>query len=285
MKKAEVPDTYLVEYDGLTDDWISTSALAMLMRCGMAFYFKYILRQREPISVRMTAGSGAHKGREVNLTQKMESEENLPIDEVKDATRDDVIMRFDRNEYVATKEFEGKSKIHARDIAKDLAVEFVAEDYNAFQREIIPASVEESIAIKYEGISRAIVGKTDVREHDHSIVDLKTGKQAFGQSKADKSMALSTYGLLNLVQYGVLPPVYRIHSVSKGKTQAKANLYETTRTMEDVQRQLMRFVAGVKAIEAGNFIPCDSSEWICSPEYCGFYHTCPYGAGEIKVGE
>ena len=281
MKKTSVPDAYLVEYDGLTDDWISTSALSMLMMCGMAFYYKYILRWHEPISVRMTAGSGAHKGREVNLKQKIDSEEDMAIDDVRDAARDDVEDRFDRSEYVATSEFEGKSKQHACDIAKDLAVEFVSEDYRSFQTEIRPLTVEESIAVKYEGVDRAIVGRTDLREENHIIDDLKTSKSAFGQSKTDNSMGLSTYGLLTLVEYDVLPPKYRIHNVSQSKTGCKSNLYETTRSMEDIQRQLMRFVAGIKAIEAGNFIPCNPEHWKCSREYCGFFQRCPFGSGAI----
>jgi len=281
-EKATIPDSYTAEYDGFADDWISTSALSALMMCGMSFYYKYILRWREPISVRMCAGSGAHKGREINLQQKITSLEDVPLDVVTDATRDDVVGRFEKNDYCATKEFEGKSKSHARDIATDLAVEFVTKDYSAFQVDLTPASVEESIAVQFEGLPRVIVGKIDLREEDCSIVDLKTGKQAFGQSKTDNSMALSTYGLLTLAEHGVLPPNYRIQNVSRGKTGCKANLYETERTMEDIRRQLMRFTAGMKAIEAGNFVPCDSGHWKCSPGFCGFYSRCPYGCGDIS---
>ena len=89
MKKAEVPNAYMAEYDGFEKEWISTSALSCLMMCGIRFYYKYILREREPINIRMTSGSGTHKGREINLSQKIETQENLKLDEVKDATRDD----------------------------------------------------------------------------------------------------------------------------------------------------------------------------------------------------
>ena len=72
--KAQVPDSYMQGYDGFEKEWLSCSALALLQMCGKAFEFKYIDRIREPVSIRMVAGSAAHKGREHNLVQKVTSE-------------------------------------------------------------------------------------------------------------------------------------------------------------------------------------------------------------------
>jgi hypothetical protein len=282
MKKTAIPDTYLADYDGLADGWISTSQLATLMMCGFAFFCKYILRLPEPISVRMTAGTGTHGGREMNLRQKIESGEDVSLVDVQDATRDLVEERFENNDYCETAEFEGKSKAHACDITKDMAIEFVTEDYNAFQIDCIPAGVEESIAVQYADLNRIIVGKIDVRNQDCSIIDLKTSKSAYGQAKTNKGMGLTTYGMLTLVEHGVLPPKYSIHNISRGKTGCKPHLYETTRTLEDIERQLMRFAAGIKVIEAGNFLPCNPEHWKCSPEMCGYHSQCLYGSGKIN---
>jgi len=70
----KVPDAYMLEYDGFERDWLSCSALSLLQMCGHAFKMKYIDRGREPISVRMSAGSATHKARETNLKQKIETE-------------------------------------------------------------------------------------------------------------------------------------------------------------------------------------------------------------------
>ena len=281
MKKAEVPNAYMAEYDGFEKEWISTSALSCLMMCGIRFYYKYILREREPINIRMTSGSGTHKGREINLSQKIETQENLKLDEVKDATRDDVRKRFDSNDFSAETEFEGKSKKQAVDISTDLAVELVTKDFEVFQEDMMPIAVEESMAIQYEELDRLIVGKIDVREDNYKITDLKTSKRAYGQAKADDSMGLSTYGLLCLVEHGQMPMEYEVQNVVRGSKACKTEVYTTRRTREQLERQLLRFKAGIIAVKAGNFVPANPENWICSPTWCGYYQECTFGGARL----
>lgn len=280
-----VPDAYMANYDGFEQEWISTSALETLFMCGLAFWYKYVDRTGEPVRVRQCAGIGTHFGREYNLRQKLDTEMDLPMVEVTDAARDKVQSLFGDHDWSPSPEFAGKSKPHARGICTDMAVELTAEDYGAFQVDLKPAGVEETMAVQYPGLSRLIVGKVDVRLPTNAIIDLKTGKRAYGQSRTDESMSLSTYGLLTLVTQGILPPSFLIHNVVRSKTGCRTDVYETTRTKEDLQRQLERFAAGIRAIEAGNFCPCSCEHWKCCPEWCGFFYRCKYGGAELKVGE
>jgi hypothetical protein len=282
MNKATVPDAYLKNYDAFNKEYISTSMLSLLMKCGVAFKLKYIDRWHECIRIRQTAGTGAHKARKVNLAQKILTHENLKVDLVTDAARDEAKERFENNEYIPSKEFEGKSKGAAAGIATDMAVELAQKDYEVFQEDLQPVGVEESMAVEYPGLSRVIVGRLDVREPENVINDFKTGKRAYGQSKVDDSMQLSTYGMLHLAEFGAVPENYRVQNVvhtEKGGT--RTNEYETMRTKEALQRQLMRFAAACRAIDAGNFIPADQSQWWCSKDFCGFYDRCKFGGGKI----
>ena len=280
IESAKAPDEYMSNYDGFREDWISTSALSLLMMCGQAFKFKYIDKIKEAIGVRQTSGSGAHKGREVNLSQKIESHEDLAVAEVQDATRDYVTEQFDSHDVQVEQDFAGKNKDQAKAICVDLATEFAAKDREVFQPEIQPAAVEESMAIRFPGLPRIVVGKLDVRLEDGTIRDLKTGKRAFGQSKADDSMGLTTYGMLKRADTGVAPPEYLIDNVSAGAKGCKTNIYSTTRTEVQLQQQLMRFVQWSKVIDAGLFGPCDPSHWKCGPAFCGFYDRCKFGGGK-----
>ena len=67
----------------------------------------------------------------------------------------------------------------------------------------------------------------------------------------------------------------------RGKTGAKHNIYHTTRTETDLRRQLARFAAACELINTGVFMPCNSEEWCCSPDWCQFFNMCPYGGGRI----
>lgn len=283
IKKAAVPDDYLAGYDGFKKDWISTSALSTLMGCGINFYNRYVLRLPEPSTIRRSVGVAAHKGRERNLTQKVDSKVDCPLDEVTDATRDAVEREFDMNEVQVEKEFDGLSKLDAKGLAIDIGTEIATLDRTIFHPQISPTSVEKSYAVEYSGLSRTIVGKIDVNEDIDGlsvISDFKSGGKAYGQARVDSSMQISTYGLLKLATTGKLVDEYRIHNVTKGKTAAKTNFYTTTRTLPDLQQQLDRFAAWLKIADAGDFAPADPTSWKCSEDYCGYWRICKFGGNK-----
>jgi len=276
----KVPDEYLAQYDGIGDMWLSTSALSLLMMCGVAFEDRYIKRKPQTTNIRMAVGSATHKGREVNLKQKVGSDEDMDLEAVQDATRDAANKIFETTEFRAEKEFEGKSKETSRGIAIDKSVSFVSRDYEDFQVDIAPEAVEEALAVRYEGLDRIICGKVDLRTTGGTIVDLKTGKRAKGQAWCDTSQALSTYGMLHLCTFGDSPERYIIHNIVDGKAGCKSVQYETTRTEGELKRQLRRFVRAAEVIEKGIFLPCNPEHWFCSEEWCSSWAECPFRSGQ-----
>jgi hypothetical protein len=61
-------------------------------------------------------------------------------------------------------------------------------------------------------------------------------------------------------------------------------VYQTERSDEDYRQLLMRVDAVTAAIEAGVFLPTTPDNWRCSPKFCGYYDTCPYGRRKRVVG-
>jgi len=279
-EKMDVPDEYSAEYDNIvTEDWISNSALSLVMTCGYAFHYKYILRRPEARGIRPTAGSGAHKGREVNLKQKIVSGADMELDGVTDASRDYVHKVFDEHPIQPDTEFEGKGKSQLRDIATDLSVQIAVLDYNQFQCEIRPKLVEHRMAVKFPGMSRTIVGMCDNVEENDDIRDLKSSKRSWGQKKADDAAGPTTYGIMRFAETGKLPENYYIDNVvASGKSPAKANALVTVRTRAQLEQHLQRFIQWNKVIDAGLGGPCDPEHWKCSRQFCGFYNECPFGA-------
>jgi len=121
-QQRQVPDEYLRGYDIYREEWISTSSLSLLMMCGVAWKKRYIDRLHEPTNVRLTAGCACHKGREVNLKQKIESHEDLAEEDVTDAARDLANSNFDDKEVNPENEFKDKPKSEVRGIAVDMSV-------------------------------------------------------------------------------------------------------------------------------------------------------------------
>lgn len=281
VTQAEVPDAYLGNYDGFEKLWISNSAMSTFMECGMQGKFRYIDKIPGTTNVRLTTGCATHRARQVNLKQKIESGEDLPTGECTDAARDDVNNSFNASEVRVEKEWDGKSVEDARGIAVDLAVEMAQMDREVFLPEIHPTAVEETIAVSFPGLSRIVVGKFDVREEglDDVIRDLKTGKQAFGQSKVDDDSGLTTYGLLLKATTGKRPDKYMIDNVvAKSGKPAKTNAYITLRSERQLQQQLARFALCLDNISKGAFMCCNPNHWLCSADWCQFHHICPYKA-------
>jgi len=281
LTTTETPDAYLAQYDGFEEQWLSTSALSCLMSCGVCFQKKYIERQPECVHVRQCAGLGAHKGRQVNLTSRVDEEEYLPVAEVLDAARDDVNHRMTTSDYAETSEFEGMGADQARGVAVDFAVEMAETDYHEFQLSLVPEAVELSIAVRFPGLSRVIVGTVDDLMPDKGIVDLKTGKRAYGEARAKNGMGLTTYGMLVFAKYGIVPPYYEIQNVVRAKTKCTTNVYQVSKTKEELERQLRRFLRACEVIDSGMFIPCNPEDWKCSPEWCAYWQTCEFGGGRL----
>jgi hypothetical protein len=284
VEQDTVPDNYTAEYDNIvTDEWISNSALSLLMSCGYAFHYKYILRLPEARGIRSTAGSGSHKGREVNLKQKIDSGVDLSVSEVCDAARDYVHKAFDENPIQPDDEFEGKPKSQLRDIATDFAVEIAVVDLEEFQPVIEPKLVEHRMAVKFPGMSRTLVGMCDNVEMNDDVRDLKSSKRAWGQKKADDAAGMTTYGIMRYAETGKLPGNYFIDNVvASGKKPARSNALVTVRTKAQLEQHLERFIQWDKVINAGVFGPCDPEAWRCSKAYCGFYMHCPFGDEKHK---
>jgi hypothetical protein len=279
VESNDVPDTYSAEYDNLVGEgWISNSALSLCMTCGEAFHRKYILRIPEARGIRSTAGSGAHKGREVNLKQKIESEVDMPVDLIQDAARDYVHKVFDENPILPDSEFEGKSKQDLRGITSDFAVEIAMVDALEFQPVIQPKLVEHRMAIKFPGMSRTLVGMCDNVEINDDIRDLKSSTRKWGQQKADEATGMTTYGIMRYAETGKLPENYYVDNVvASGKTPAKHNALVTSRSKAQLEQHLFRFIQWGKVIDSGLFGPCDPTHWKCSKSYCGYFMGCPYG--------
>ena len=283
LSTANVPDDYASNYDEFRKDWISTSMLSTYIMCGLRFKYTYIDKLSGFKGMRATMGSAVHKAREVDLTNKMDTEQDMNVEELQDVARDYVCETFESSEVETGKEFEGETKESARGIAVDMSVTMAQKDREDFLPIILPVAVEETMAISFPNLSRIVVGKLDVREsHDGDIIrDLKTGKRAFGQAKTDSGMGLTTYGMLFLATHGKLPDGYKIDNViNSGKRPCKTELYATERSQAQIERQLGRFVSVCDGIDKGVFMPANPVDWWCSKDWCSHHHICPFAERE-----
>ena len=70
----------------LPREHISVSQINMYLHCPASYYYRYVMDLVIPPKVALTRGTAVHSGIEFNYTQKMETEKDLPLEEVKEYT-------------------------------------------------------------------------------------------------------------------------------------------------------------------------------------------------------
>ncbi len=258
------------------------SHLSMYWRCPRQFFYRYIEGEKRPPGIALLVGSGTHESIDINLSHKKETGEPAEKERVKAAARDTVRQSFDSGEYQLTEEeLEEGDAQHWQDQCVDQAVNLSEFHYDEVAPKIEPTSVERYWTVDLDGYPFYLAGTIDC-EIGSDIWDWKTKSRSPGQSGADNSGQLTLYAL---ARHAAGLPVDKqyLGCLMKYKRGPDFKMFETSRSLHDMKTFLRRIVSVYQNIEAGSFPPCDPGDWMCSPEYCGYYHECPYGDGRKTV--
>lgn len=251
------------------------SDLNSLMMCPHRYSLQKLLGPRKPGSP-LIVGSGTHDAIEINFISKIETGILLPLSDVKDAARDGVVARVDREGLKLDKEeaFWGRKVTIGK--MKDLAISLAALHHIEAAPNIDPISVERKWEIDVIGTPHTLAGRIDIEE-EFGIRDTKTIKMSPTQKKADNSDQLTMYGMAKCVLDDLRPEDLSFHFdfLHKLKT-PQYKPFGTERTQADVEALKRRISKAFEVIESGIFMPTSRDNWWCSPEWCGYYDVCEY---------
>jgi len=147
-------------------DVLSGSSLNTFLRCARQWEFAYVYRYKRPPRLRMIRGTAGHFAAEVDMKAKLETQEDLPVDDVLDAYSD----AFDRE---VSDGFEDDKEKPGE--AKDLGVKSVKLWHRQVAPGIYPLLVEEPISFHINGIPWT--GTIDLVDDDFIVRDWKfTGR-------------------------------------------------------------------------------------------------------------
>jgi RecB family exonuclease len=241
---------------------LSASSVNTFLRCAYQWELAYVYKVKRPPSVRQILGIAAHEAVEVNYRQKIDTYEDLPVEDVQDAfatAYKNLVIDVEDPE-------EDTSK------AKDSGALVISEYQKTVAPQVQPLFVEEPISFEIEGVPYS--GVVDVVDHDERIRDLKT--------TARKPSGRGDYGL-NMVGYAL---GYR--TVHGGQEQDLILDY-MVRTKEPYHypvsnggptppeaikafADILTTVSG--SIKLGSFPPTGLSSGACS--WCGYAQMCKY---------
>ncbi len=211
----------------------------------------------------MVLGSAGHSAIETNLTQKLATRKDLPLNDVTDAFADSFEARFESEE-VVLEEGEKKGDL------KDQGVELVSIHHSHIAPKIQPKLVEHRYELETENYK--IQGYLDLVDESGAIVDTKfTGKKP-NQEELDKDLQFTAYSLLYRANNGKNELGMRKDALVKTK-KPYAIQVGTSRTDEDGDWFLGLADKFNAALDAGNFFP-NPTGWWCSEKWCGYWGRC-----------
>lgn len=153
-------------------DHLSASSISMYQRCREQWRRRYVLGQKERPGAALVWGSADHYAHEQNFTQKIQSGEDITVDDVKLAFAEGFDRAVERNggetEVVWDDDKPGQ--------LKDAGTKLVAVYHETVSPSVQPTAVEEKFALELPGVPVPVIGYMDVRTTAVAI-ERKTAKQ------------------------------------------------------------------------------------------------------------
>jgi CRISPR/Cas system-associated exonuclease Cas4 (RecB family) len=252
----------VLELIDFPQEHFSVTQLNMYLRCPAQYFFRYVEGIKLPPSAAITKGVCVHAGAEYNYRQKIETFNDLPINEV--------------SEYVAAKFDELKEQTEWGEEepgkAKDETISLIKSYLRNIAPMIQPVKVEEEFIIDLDNNIK-LLAYVDVIDSNGVIRDTKTARKMPRKDIADKSLQLTAYALcyrtiFNKKENGVVLD----YVVNNGSTIRVAS-FDSKRKDEDIARLKSLINRVTDAIKKGVFYP-NPTNYLCNERWCGYFDLC-----------
>lgn len=241
----------------LPKDYISPSQIRQYLQCPFCYSMKYIHGVWQPRNQYLVRGKAVHAAIDHNYNQKIETHEDLPVDEVKEMAA----FHFDE-------EKEGAEFDDDEGEVLDSTVT-LSELYHLEVAPMVqPIQTEQKVEVAFEGLDYTLMGIIDLLDSEGVIHDTKTAKRTPNESVINDNLQLMAYGLMHETLHGTLPDI-QLDYVVATKT-PKVVQFRRSITQEDTTYFLKLMETVVKGIENEIFFPADNC-WSCGTPK-GYYY-------------
>lgn len=263
---------------------IHQSMLNMAFRCGEQFRRRYIENEIIPPGIAAGRGTGLHYANKVNLRQKIQSGIDLPLSDIKDATRDGFVNAFKNGVYIPKDKLSEKDKLINDGLEDSIRC---AEVYLAkIAPEIKPKAVEEPFKLDV-GLDLPFAGTIDI-EREARVDDLKTAAKTWAKGQIEKEIQPILYSYV-FEKITSQKPVFKYHIMiaRRGKegnvTSAGYDSQEIICFDSHYSSLFHCARLFIDMLKKGVFMPANPSSWWCDKSWCGYFYTCPFrGNGTQK---
>lgn len=239
---------------------LSVTQLKMYLRCPLQYFFRYVCGLKVPPTSGLTLGRTIHEALGENYRQKLQSYEDLPIEQVTDVFSD-YWDREAKETVFANGEKPGK--------LKDDGIGLLKAYFKDVAPNVQPIEVEKEFLIETGVTKLPLKGYIDLIDDEAQIVDHKTTKRSFPTDSAEKDLQLTAYSMAYRTLYGHKESGVRLDVMVRNKQPKIQQLYGA-RTQADIDRFLRLAQQVEHSINAEAFYP--NENFMCGN--CGYGEMC-----------
>lgn len=236
---------------------LSPSQVRSFMDCQVRWWFKYVLRMKDPQNGNLALGRAVHAALTRNFHQKTETREDLPITGVLALFREAWALEL---EYTEFRDDEDPAELAA--CGAGLISKYMSE----VAPTIDPAEVEIRVAGEIGGVQ--VQGWIDLLDVEGRIIDIKTAARRPSGIEPDHRFQIATYAQLLAGASGEV----RIDTLVKTKT-PKVVTQSFQLNDQDVRAIRTLYPLAQRAMKAQVYVP-NRSSITCSRRNCSYWRHC-----------
>lgn len=248
-------------------DHLSASQVNTYLTCPMRYYFRYCEGERVKPKGALTLGSSFHSAVGWNYSEKIDTHEDLPVEEVLDFFSDDFDMRTPDTEW------DGEEPGSFKDRG--------AGGLELYQAEVAPivqpAAVEQAFTMKMSNKPWSFKGILDVLDENQVIVETKTTSRRTSKPKPEHLLQATAYATgfrcQHRQQEGGVRLDYVVAIQNPELISFPVAIEET-----DITFFLNQISRVAHAIEQEVWI-ANRASFLCSRKWCGYYQLCEKQVG------
>jgi hypothetical protein len=252
---------------------ITPSALESFCLCGKVHYFRYIKGIKRPPGISLLAGTGFHRGAEMNFKQKMTTHTDLPLADVEEISINALRERVDQEGLSLAGEDKSKATVinNAEGGLRKISEHFI----NDVARSIQPLLVEPELPLiplpNHDEVY--LGGHPDLFTVNGILPDWKSSLTKFkSQQQSDTSIQLTGYHLGMTKAKTVYPELPDVRLIGLWSITPKGQRWlVTTRSKAHWDDYINRASWMATCIEKNIYHKAIPGHWKCQPKYCGFF--------------
>jgi hypothetical protein len=243
---------------------ISHSQVSLFDKCELAWFLKYVRGIIKPPTVHMILGQAYHKSLATNLSQKMITGVDLPVEEIISCFEDTFNAAVNDGDIDASPEVDLYSY---RDPVSRLLHHYYQE-YVIGKME--PILVEHAMTCPIPGCDRVFAGIVDVQLTDGRMIDFKTTSRRWNVSNVADTNQATAYAML--IGYDT---DFEFHIGLRANKNPAVQVVRLERRRENVEqyvKHLRRVIRRMGELESG-YEPAPRDGY-CNEKMCQYYWEC-----------